>query len=156
MEPLSALWPSTEISTKFISIYDGADAFLSDYASAPAAHGVVFAAYWLQAEVLNGGLEQFYSNSTGVLAPEAVKACEVLQMPRLATKLKESMAWFGEPYPREREDRQAMLTAAGASGLDPFSRLDQEVADLIYDEGVGLEASALDFVRHRAGRNNLD
>jgi putative GTP pyrophosphokinase len=35
-------------------------------------HQVAVAAYWLQAEVLNGGLAQFFANDTGMAAPEAV------------------------------------------------------------------------------------
>lgn len=150
MEPLSAIWPISDVPSQYISIYKSPDAFLTDYAGAPPVHRTVFAAYWLQGEVLNGGLGQFFGNDTGVLAPEAVEACLALNMPRLAAKLKEAMAWFGPAYPRDRTVRQDQLASATSSGLDPFERLDEEVAGLIYEEGAGLEASALDFVKAHA------
>ncbi len=36
--------------------------------------GHLYAAHWCQSEVCNGGLHQFFSNSTGLLAPEALEA----------------------------------------------------------------------------------
>ena len=147
MEQLSGLWPISDVPSQSISIYEGPEAFLRDYAAASPIQRTVFAAYWLQGEVLNGGLGQFYGNSTGVLAPEAVEACRVLNMPRLAAKLNDSMNWFGSPYPRDREARVTQLETATESGQDPFEKLDEEVAALIYDEGEGLEALAVAYVK---------
>ncbi len=150
MEQLSALWPISDVPSQYIAIYASPDVFLKDYAATAPVHQTIFAAYWLQGEVLNGGLGQFFGNDTGVLAPEAVDACSVLNMPRLAAKLQEAMAWFGSAYPRDRETRETQLEAAADSGIDPFETLDEEVADLIYEEGPGLEASALAFVKLHA------
>ena len=147
MEPISALWPISDVPSQFISIYESPAVFLKDYSAAPVVHQTIFAAYWLQGEVLNGGLGQFFGNDTGLLAPEAVEACDVLNMPRLAAKLQEAMDWFGSPYPRVRADREGKLESAEQANLDPFDRLDEEVADLIYEEGAGLEASALAYVK---------
>lgn len=150
MEQFSALWPISDVPSQYISIYESPEVFLKDYATAPPVHRTIFAAYWLQGELLNGGLGQFFGNDTGVLAPEAVDACKVLNMPRLAVKLQEAMAWFGSPYPRDREARETQLESAADSGLDPFEKLDEEVADLICEEGIGLEASAVAFVKAHA------
>ena len=150
MEPLFALWPTTDVPSQCISLYQSPEVFLKDYAAAPPVHQVIFATYWLQSEVLNGGLGQFFGNDTGVLAPEAVDACKVLNMPRLAAKLQEAMGWFGSPYPRQRELRETKLDSAVESGVDPFDKLDGEVVDLIYEEGAGLEDSALAFVNAHA------
>lgn len=146
MEQLSTLWPISDVPSKHITIYAGRDVFMKDFAVASPVHQTIFAAYWLQGEVLNGGLAQFFGNDTGVLAQEAVEACKTLRMPRLATKIQEAMAWFGSTYPRDRESREAKLASAEKSGFDPFDRLDEEVAELIYEEGQGLEASALAYV----------
>ncbi len=150
MEQLSALWPISDVPSQCISIYESPEVFLKDYAATPFVHQTIFAACWLQGEVLNGGLGQFFGNDTGVLAPEAVDACKGLNMPRLAAKLQDAMAWFGSPYPRDRETRETQLESAAESGIDPFEKLDEEVADLIYEEGPGLEASALAFVKLHA------
>ena len=149
METLAALWPISDVPSQCISIYEGPGVFLQQYAAAPPVHQTVFVAYWLQAEVLNGGLAQLFGNDTGVLAPEAVEACMLLNLPNLAGKIQEAMNWFGSPYPRNRLSRHQQLQAAGQSGVDPFEELDEVVAQLIYEEGVGLEAAALALVKAR-------
>ena len=150
MEPLSSLWPISDVPSQCISIYDGPEDFLREYAAASPVHQTIFAACWFQGEFLNGGLTQFFGNRTGVLAPEAVEACKVLNMPLLAAKLQEAMNWFGPAYPREREAREARLEEfAETYGQDqePFDALDEEIGNVIYEEGPGLEASALAYVK---------
>jgi hypothetical protein len=55
------------------------------------------------------------------------------------------MAWFGSPYPREREARQAALASyldAHDEDANPFEAVDEEIANLIYDENGGIELAA--------------
>jgi hypothetical protein len=115
-------WPFSDVPSDAISIYDGPEAFLDEFAAAKPNSQVAFAVYWLQAEVLNGGLGQFFANDTGVLAPEAVAACRTLGLPQLAAKIEEAMTWFGLPYPRRREPRHAALQARRTrTGCGPVS-----------------------------------
>jgi hypothetical protein len=153
MSSFNHIWPISDVPSDEISIYDGPEVFLVDFAKVSRAHQVVFAACWLQAEVLNGGLRQFFSNDTGVLAPEAVLACQTLGLPQLAQKCEEAMAWFGHPYPRERALRQAALekfVVANPEAYSPFDDLDEVVSGLIYDESPGLEQAAINFVKAHA------
>jgi Domain of unknown function (DUF4375) len=150
MEDLSKIWPVSDVPSYAISIYEGPDTFLLEYEDAPEIERVLLSAYWLQAEVLNGGLAQFFSNDTGVLAPEAVEACRTLGLVELAAKVLEAMAWFGESYPRVREIRQEALMAFANShteGVTPFDELDEVVAGLIYNERNGLENAALALIK---------
>ena len=55
-----------------INIYDGPEVFLTTLNHVSREAGLLFAAYFCQTEVCNGGFHQFFFNSTGVLAPEAV------------------------------------------------------------------------------------
>ena len=123
--------------------------FLEDYGQALVVEQVAFSAYWLQAEVLNGGLDQFFDNDTGVLAPEAVTAFNLLGLPLLASQLQQSMSCFGEPYPRDREDRQRLLSQLRLlhPDSDPFRADDDRLAELIYSESGGLEAAAISYIR---------
>ena len=148
------LWPFSEIPPNQISIYDGPEAFLASYETASVAHRISFCAFWLQAEVLNGGLSQFFSNSTGVLAPEAVAACRMVKMPILAEKVEHAMSWFGPVYPRDRGVREEALerhAEMDPDAEDPFSELDDEVANLIYEEGIGLEKSMEAYLERNDG-----
>ena len=139
-EDIESLWPITDVPTSEIDMYSGPEVFLDEYDRAPDVQKVLFAAYWLQAELLNGGIHQFFWNDTGVLAPEAADACRTLGLSRLASAVESAMEWFGEVYPRVREVRQEALDRADD---DVFDRLDDEVVELIYEENGGLEASAL-------------
>jgi hypothetical protein len=62
-------WDLVEPIWDEISIYDGAEQFLQDFEKTDERPGILFAAHWTQSEVMNGGLGQFFNNSTGVLAP---------------------------------------------------------------------------------------
>ncbi|MBX3692430.1 DUF4375 domain-containing protein [Dokdonella sp.] len=129
-----------------MSIYDGPDTFLQQYNASPEASRVLFAAHWTQSEVLNGGFEQYFSNSTGVLAPEAVVAFRALGMPQTAALLERAMAFFDSPYPRDRRERQDALEAAfDASGddeFDPFQSVDEPFSELLETENGGFETAA--------------
>jgi hypothetical protein len=156
MEPFNSIWPVSDVPSHCISIYDGADVFLHDFALADVVHRTVFAAYWPHAEILNGGLLQFFRNGTGVLAPEAVAAYKLLGLPLLAAKLQDAMDWFGCPYPRERELRQARLDSMAASyENDPFESANDAIVNLIYEEEGGLEAAALAHVRQHVANERL-
>jgi hypothetical protein len=88
-------------------------------------------------EVCNGGFHQFFSNSTGVLAPEAVEAYRAIGIPEWAEIVAEAMQFFGEPYPRERFDRELPERTYGEDReeWDPFYALDERFYDWTRDGG---------------------
>lgn len=150
METFDSIWPTSDVPSHCISIYDGTDVFLRDFSTAGPVHETPFAAYWPQAEILKGGLNQFFGNSTGVLAPEAVEAYKILGMPQLAAALQDAMDWFGVPYPRERVSRKVRLEEFAASHeFDPFDAMDDKIVELICEESSGLEAAALGYLRRQ-------
>ncbi len=139
-------WKLVEPVWDTISIYDGPETFLEQFNAAPKASRVLFAAHWCQSEVKNGGFLQFFSNSTGVLAPEAVQAFTALGMPKTAQVLQAAMSLLGSAYPRCREDREEVIEAVFSSLDDedryPFDSFDEDFFDLLKQEGGGFEASA--------------
>jgi hypothetical protein len=139
-------WKLVEPIWDTVSIYDGPETFLRQYNASPEASRVLFAAHWTQSEVLNGGFDQYFFNSTGVLAPEAASAFRQIGMPQTAAAVERAMSFFGIEYPRDRDERQeAIDTAHGASGdedFDPFQEADDLFFDLIGEENGGFEAAA--------------
>ena len=128
-----------------ISIYDGAATFLKQFNSHPLAQRTLFAAHWCQSEVLNGGFHQFFSNSTGVLAPESITAFEALGMPRTAELVRSAVAWFGSNYPRDREERNEQLDSVEVEDPDdwnPFDAIDQQFFDAVESERGGFRENA--------------
>jgi hypothetical protein len=138
-------WDLVEPIWDEVSIYDGPEAFLEQFSAHGEAASLLLAAHWCQSEVCNGGFFQFFGNSAGVLAPEAVRAFRKLDMPQTAKVVEEAMFLLGADYPRERIQRGLALASIkvsyGAAG-EPFLNFDNEFFDLIARENGGFEAAA--------------
>lgn len=102
-------WQLVEPIWNDVSIYDGAQTFLVQFQRLPQAVGDLYAAHWVVSEVMNGAFPQFFSNSTGVLAPEAVDALKRIGLEDAADALAHSMTYFGDEYPRERVTRAPQI-----------------------------------------------
>jgi hypothetical protein len=105
-----------------ISTSDRPEVFRRQYRQVRPEVGHLFAAHWCQSEVRNGGFYQFFWNSTGVLAPEAVEGFRAIGLPGCAELLAEAMRYFGVPYPRERVARQTRLSELPGE-CDSFAEL---------------------------------
>ena len=70
-----------------INFYDSPELYLLQYEFTEAIEAEMFVLYWFQSEILNGGLLQFFENSTGVIAPEVVKALSSIGLNELSNKL---------------------------------------------------------------------
>lgn len=125
-KPGKVYWRLIEPFWDEISIYDGPKAFLKQFAVAPDEVGHLFAAHWCQSEVSNGGFHQFFTNPTGVLAPEALAGFRAIGLDEWASILEEAMRFFGEPYPRDQAERERRLPKARGdrASWDPFLAMD--------------------------------
>ncbi len=135
-----------------ISIYDGVEVFLKEFTKANEVVQNLFAAHWCQSEVRNGGLLQFFCNSSGVLAPEAIIAFRAIGMPKLAAVLEEAVVWFGESYPRDRNDRENILWANESEDekeSNPFETLDDKFFELHQSESGGFITAADQYASAR-------
>jgi hypothetical protein len=145
-------WDFIDSVSDDVSIYDGADVFLADFDKISRVQQVLLAAHWADAEICNGGFEQFFYNSTGVLAPEAVIAFSELSMPGCSALVLEASGFFGTPYPREREVRINILekyAEDNPDSPDPFDSLDDRYYDLKDVEAGGFEAAALRYAKDK-------
>ncbi|MBX3630702.1 MAG: DUF4375 domain-containing protein [Nitrosomonas sp.] len=146
--PPPLYWTVLEPHWRSVSINDGAETFLAQYGALPAGVGVLFAAHWCQSEVRNGGFHQFFSNPTGVLAPEAATAFRSLRLLPWAETLLEAMRSFGAPYPRDRGARCARLSGdrgPSRADWDPFVALDRAFFALLASDRHAFTAAADTF-----------
>lgn len=60
-------------------------------------------------EAFNGSVHQFFSNSSGLLAPELVAVLERGGLPEHAASIRRGMAEFADPYPVETEVRRMQM-----------------------------------------------
>jgi hypothetical protein len=103
------------------------DEFLARLHRLPPRVADLYAAHWCQSEVRNGGFFQFFFNTTGLLAPEAVKGFRAIGSLEWAALLSEAMNYFGTPYPRDRIARLDLLPENDDGELEssgPFAELD--------------------------------
>ncbi len=145
MSEARTYWNLVEPVWDTVSIYDGAERFLREYADISQKQQVLFSTHWCQSEIRNGGLQQFFENSTGVLAPEAEQGFRSLGMPNCANAVARGMAFFGAEYPRSREYRQERLAdyeGENPDEWDPFLELDDAFYNAIDEEGGGFQAAA--------------
>jgi hypothetical protein len=143
--PGDGYWSLVEPVWRSISIYDGPEVFLQHLLAVRPEVGHLFAAHWCQSEVRNGGLHQFFSNSTGVLAPEALEGFRAIGLIEWADILAEAMQFFSTPYPREQTDRRGLLARKRGrrrEEWDPFYLLDARFYDWLHSEPNRWERAA--------------
>ena len=108
----------------------------------------IFLCVWeLEAQVNNGGFDQYYFNDTGCRAMDAVKALTALGTDRMANLVREANGLFGPTGPSlDRKTRQEQLMALPQSSNDRLNELDAE----FYKYPDKLDRLLKDFVcRHR-------
>jgi len=138
-------WRFVEPVWDSISIYEGGEVFLKQFSLASEKQKHLFSSHWAQSEIMNGGLGQFFSNSTGVLAPEAVDGFKAIGMVKCANTLHEAMKFFGDTYPRDRSVREfAFEQFYETNGEDslPMEELEDQIATELEDECNGFEEAA--------------
>ncbi len=149
-KPGVAYWNAIEPVWEAISIYDGPEVFLQEFQGIKPELGHLFAAHWCQSEVRNGGFYQFFYNPTGVLAPEAVVGLCAMGLSDCADVVQQAMDFFGDPYPREKDERLGLLPEdpeENPGQWDPFDELDNRLYELLDPENHGFEKAADDYVR---------
>lgn len=115
--------------------------FLKRFSELSEPQKVLFPVYWLESEVCNGGFHQFFNNSTGILAPEAVAGFRSIGLTDFADSIEEAMSFFGSSYPREREKREYLLNLFDEENedtWDPFIEINDKFDELRVIEGVSL------------------
>lgn len=91
------------------------------------------ALWWLEAETMNGTLNQFFWNSAGDLALIARSGLVSLGMPVTLQALQGALDHFGASYPTDRDLRMRQLeqieSAHGAEVFTPASRIIQDLPE---------------------------
>jgi hypothetical protein len=128
-----------------VNIYDGGETFLRDLAAIPEAKRHLVVAFWCDREVINGGFQQLFWNSTGVLVPEAAAAYRALGLDLAAALFEAALHHFPHPYPRDCMTRRRTFTQLPGKDYPPpgqFDRLDKAYYDLFPGPEFGRAADA--------------
>jgi hypothetical protein len=122
-------WDEIEDCIEDVNIYDSVEEYLSDISSLPAKKKNLIVLHYLVSDVLNGGLLQYFVNSSGITAPEALEALDAIGQPHAKKLLFDAMAHFERVYPREQEARVHLFKntyVMGGKDPSPFSSIDDQ------------------------------
>ena len=135
-----------------VSIYDGLDVYHQDLKPFSDAQRKILALFWYDSEVCNGGHDQFFSNSTGIVWKDAIECMQMIGADKFAENFQKAIDIFGGSIPFDREDRNTALEKLyedeefdGFDQIDMFYYDDEEEdIDQLMNDYVKLHAS--DFV----------
>ena len=97
----------------------------------------VFATYWLEAEVNNGGFNQFYFNSTGIFAEMAEIGFRVIGPPKFSELTKKANDTYSEEKIRlEKFDDGSPESFIESYENNPLNDLDQKFYELDKVENI--------------------
>jgi hypothetical protein len=147
-------------------IIDTPETFAQTFGEVSRSAGLLYAAHFCQSEVCNGGFTQFFWNSTGVLAPEAVDGFIAIGQPHVAEVVERAMNMLGSPFRRDRTARWAALDTlrderdkqrdpAGRprnNNISSFRELDRKFYSLRASEAGGFENAADAYATRVSGR----
>jgi hypothetical protein len=91
------------------NIYEGEQKYTQSLAPFSREQRLLFAVAWYVAEVNNGGHDQFYSNSTGIVWKDALAGFKELGVGEAAAIIQESAARMGGLPSMDRDTRQKQL-----------------------------------------------
>jgi len=168
MEPGEKYWSVIDPIWDMIDI-DTAETFVRTFEGVPRSIGLLYAAHFCQSEVCNGGFTQFFWNSTGVLAPEAVEGFKAIGQPNVADVVQSAINMLGTPFTRDRPARWSALdTLRGGrvgeptpdgrplyKSIDSFKALEREFYSLRESEAGGFENAADSYADRIAGQTTL-
>ena len=92
-----------------VSIYDGYNRYESDLSAFSKGQRLIFAIEWYEAEVCNGGHDQFFYNSTGVVWKDTLEGFKLIGAEKCAENFENVINKFGGTIPFDREERQKKL-----------------------------------------------
>ena len=127
-----------------VSIYDGENKYIEDLAAFSKEQRLILAILWYLAEVNNGGHEQFYDNSAGIVWEDTKLAFQELGIEEAVNIITESVKRLGGNPSKNRETRQKELVRIKPK----FDDLDDNFYKL--EEKIDMDEKIMEYiVNHR-------
>ena len=139
MRPSGGYWKFVEPVWDEVVLLEDPDEYLATVTRVGRPRALLCAAFLTYGEVCNGGFEQLFSNSSGMLVPEAIECFRALGMPICADVIDQAASLLGKPFPRERGQRQDKLNGLYRAQLDELAKTFYRHMDI---ENGGWETAA--------------
>ncbi len=131
-----------------VSIYDGYEKYEKDLHPFTAAQRAVFAVMWYTAEVCNGGHDQFFSNSTGIVWEDALAGFALIGAKKCEENLRSVIKKWGGNIPFDRDERnEALDSLTYVPDKDKYIDLFGENDSEFYDYEEELEELIMNYAK---------
>ncbi|WP_281886580.1 DMP19 family protein [Paenibacillus sp. YYML68] len=137
MKIIEPLWWS-------VSIHEGEEKYIKDLSNFSEEQKYILAIEWYIAEVNNGGHDQFFFNSTGIVWEDALKGFEIIGSKEYYEILKESTLRLGGFPSKDRFTRQDQLDEYEAD----FDDLDEK----LYNSEEDYFGLVMNYIRTNANK----
>jgi hypothetical protein len=128
-----------------VSIYDGPEIYESDLESFSGKQRNVLACHWDLSEVNNGGHDQFFDNSTGIVWNDSREGFVSIGLTEIASIIDQAAARLGGNPSLNRDERQQQLENCDKR----FDDLDDPLFEL--EEKADVNEKLLNYIRkHRS------
>lgn len=129
-----------------VSIYDGFDVYNRDLEPFSDAQRKMLALLWYDSEVCNGGHDQFFSNSTGIVWKDAIECLRMIGAIKYAENFQKAIDMFGGAVPFDRDERNdALEKLYEDEGFDDFNEI-----DMFYYDEEDINQLMNDYVKRNA------
>jgi hypothetical protein len=118
---------------------------------------LLWATSYGKSDIENGGFHQFFTNSTGVFAPEMIEWFNRADLAQTASVMQAAIAKFGNAFPRARHAREEFLARFEGDSQeewDPFYALSDEFYDSLPSDRF--DAAADRWLRETCGIDRLE
>lgn len=147
-------WSSIEPAFDAVNIYDGEPTYLEGCSRYPRWIVELLAVHWFASEVSNGGLRQFFDNSTGIVAPEALQGLHRIGQREASDALRQAMSLFGPEFPREADARALQLERLGNQAVDALAAAEDRLYEHL-GEDLGAAWDAMDAYARNADSGRI-
>lgn len=113
-----------------VSIYDGLQVYERDLSRFTEPQKYLHAMIWYQSEVDNGGHDQFFFNSTGIVWKNALDGFKKIGFNSAAEILQEAVSLLGGSPAYDRTERQEQLDSLSDDELELLGDLDDRFYDI--------------------------
>ena len=96
----------------------------------------VYTTWWVEAEVNNGGFNQYFWNSSGQFGLEAIEGFKVIGAPKTAKLMEEAVTIAVEEFPEMKRFREEGTIEAFSESYEHTNLNDLDLAFYEYDEDL--------------------
>ena len=133
-------WEVIEVMWEHGNFYEDEDTYKQSVKPATKGQLAVYACTWYLTEVNNGGHDQFFANSTGMVWEDALFGFRLLNANEHLRVLTDAIAVFPDSRPsKDRRRRTGQMESADTSSFD-------ELDDRLYDLEEDFDALATKYI----------